>query len=344
MKRLLCALICIAFALTACGRVAAPLEAEAEVAEIFAMDTYMKLVAYGDGARAALGEATAEILHLEKLWSVTIETSDIAKLNALGAAEVAPETRELLAAAVETSELVGGAFDVTVFPVGRAWGFTTGTHRVPEGTELSELLLRVGSAQIEFDGAVVRTNGAELDLGAIAKGAAAQRVVDLLRERGIQSAIISLGGNVQTLGAKPNGEPWSIAVQDPRNTASYIGTVKLVDLAAVTSGGYQRFFEQNGIVYHHIIDPKTGRPADSGLISATIVTADGALADALSTAAFVLGFEDSVELWRSGKIAEFEMILIESDGRIHVTEGLTGDFTAVEGSFEIIARQRPASG
>ena len=150
--------------------------------------------------------------------------------------------------------------------------------------------------------------------------------MDIFKENGISSAVISLGGNVQTLNGKPDGSDWRVAVENPADTGSYIGVLSIKDKAVITSGGYERYFKQDGKTYHHIIDPATGYPADSGLISVTIVSDDGTLADGLSTSLFIMGEEKAAQFWRKNS-DEFETIMETADGKLYVTEGIADSLT-----------------
>lgn len=230
--------------------------------------------------------------------SVTDENSEIHQANHAGSSPVSlsEDTRELLEEALALCGETGGALDVTVYPVVRAWGFTAGDYRVPEAKEVSALLEKVGYDRAELNGdRLTLPEGTELDLGAVAKGYTGDRLMELFREAGISSAIVELGGNVQALGAKPDGESWRIAVQAPEG--GYAGVLEITDKAVVTSGGYQRYFEKDGETYIHIIDPSTGYPARTGLASVTIVADSGLLGDGLSTALFVMGREKAEDYW-----------------------------------------------
>ena len=163
------------------------------------------------------------------------------------------------------------------------------------------------------------------DLGAVAKGFAAREAEAAIRDAGGTSAMLDLGGNVTVIGAKEDGSPWRVAVKDPRDTGSYLCVLALTDVTLSTSGGYERYFEEDGVRYHHIIDPETGYPADSGLLSVTVVSADHLLADALSTALFVAGPEEALDFWRSRD--DFELVLCTGQGELLVTEGLEDVFT-----------------
>lgn len=162
--------------------------------------------------------------------------------------------------------------------------------------------------------------GMEIDLGGIAKGYTSSRVMDIFREHGVKHGLVSLGGNVQAIGTKKNGKPWRVAIQNPESEMEYLGVLNIEDKCVITSGGYERFFEKDGVHYHHIIDPRTGYPADSGLISATIISEDGALADGLSTSLFIMGKDEAEKYWRE-HADDFDYILEDKDGTLYVTEG-----------------------
>ena len=176
--------------------------------------------------------------------------------------------------------------------------------------------------------------GMEIDLGGIAKGYTSSRVIEIFREHGIKHGLVSLGGNVQTLGSKKGGKPWRVAIQDPESEMEYLGVLEIEDKCVITSGGYERFFEQDGVRYHHIIDPRTGYPADSGLLSATIVSEDGTLADGLSTSLFIMGKEEAEKYWRAHP-GTFDYILEDKDGVLYVTEG-AAELLTTDNKTEVI--------
>ena len=304
--------------------------AEAEVS-FFAMDAVMALRAYGDAAPAALPAAEAEIERLDRLWSAASPDSELAAANAGGGAPVpvSPETAALLADSLALSRETGGALSLTLRPLLQAWGFAGGEYRVPSEAELAELLPLVRDDAVQADeaaGTVSVPAGTELDLGAVGKGRAADRAAALLREAGVFSALLNLGGStIRVLGTKPDGSPWRVAVRDPLDGDAYAGVVEITDGAVSTSGGYERYFEADGEAYWHILDPKTGLPARSGLLSATVLSADAFTGDALSTALFVLGPEAAAACWR--ETGGFEYILLGEDGRIWLTEGAAAVFT-----------------
>lgn len=301
---------------------------EAANKTVFAMDTVMELTVYGDGRNEALEAAEAEIFRLDALLDRGDEDSDVSRLN--NGLPVSAETEELVMRALDIGASTGWAFDVSVAPLIDAWGFYDGKYRVPTEDELSKAMERVGGEKIGPD---LELNGAEIDLGGIAKGYASERAAEILKNRGITSALLSLGGNVRAVGSRPDGSPWRVAVQNP-DGGDYIGVLTLADSAAVTSGDYQRYFESGGKRYHHIIDPKTGRPAESGLRSVTVVCGDAALADGLSTALFVMGLEGAGDCWRGGTY-DFEAVFVTDDGGVFITSGLEGRFES-ESEYEVI--------
>ena len=303
--------------------------APAQTATIFAMDTVMELTAYGE--RRCVDEAVSAVYEAEDRFSVTDPDSDVARLNASGGGAVSGDTQALLERALELCALTDGALDITVYPLVRAWGFTTGQYRVPGGGELAGLLEKTGYDRVRLeDGTVSLPEGSLLDLGAVAKGWTADCIAGIWREAGVKSGLIKLGGNVMTVGAKPDGSDWTVGIRDPFSQ-ELMGAVRVRDAAVVTSGGYQRYFEEDGVRYCHIIDPKTGRPADSGLASVTVTGAEGVLCDGLSTAVYVLGLEGAKALWREN--GGFELVLVTEERKVYITEGLEGVFTP-EGSYQ----------
>ncbi len=320
MKKRICTVLAAVMlvSLTACGKTE-----ELARQELFAMDTYMSLAAYGEDGQEALAAAAREINRLEQELSRTVSTSDVYKLNESGSAVVSEETANLLQNAMSYSAATGGLFDVTVAPLVSLWGITTDNPRVPSQSEIDALLPLVGSGHIHMDGnAVTLDDGCAVDLGGIAKGYASDRVAQVLGQYAVTGAAVSLGGNVYVCGQKPDGANWSVAVQDPKNTDSYAMTLELTDVFAVTSGGYQRYFTgEDGTVYQHILDPRTGRPAQTDLLSVTVIGENGTMADAYSTALYVMGEQAACDFWRQSGGA-FDLVLITADGRVLYTPGL----------------------
>lgn len=299
---------------------------------VFAMDTVMDLKPAGANGEKACDLAETRIHELEAVFSVTDDGSDIYAVNhADGAAvTVSDDTLKLLSAALEFCRLTDGALDVSVYPVLREWGFTTESYQVPDDETLSALLENVDYTRVAVDEknrTVTLPTGMEIDLGSVAKGYTGDQVIQVFRDAGVTSGIISLGGNVQVLGTKEDGSPWRIGVQDP-NSDGYVGIVEVVDKAVVTSGGYERYFVEDGVTYWHILDPATGKPAHSGVLSATIIGDSGLMCDALSTALFVMGPDRAAQFWREN--GGFEYLLVLEDGSLVISGGLTDCFSLTE--------------
>lgn len=309
-------------------------EMEAHNKDTFAMDTLMSFTAYGPQGQAAVETAAKEVVKLDQLLSVTGEDSEVWALNhAQGQPTVMGEDAlALLTAAQELGRATDGALDVTLYPLVKAWGFTTGSYQIPGEDTIAALLENTGYDEIAIDGdTVTLPQGMEVDFGALAKGYAGEKCVKLLREQGVTSAILRLSGNIQTIGAKPDGSPWRIAIRDPEsiNNSDYLGVLELVDQAAVTSGNYERYFEYDGVRYCHIMDPSTGVPTQNTLTSVTIVGPSGTACDGLSTALFVMGRDRALEYWRSA--GGFEVILVEQDKNVWITPGLADQFSLKDG-------------
>jgi len=300
----------------------------------FAMDTVMTISATGD--EELLDGLQTMVQRLEKLLSVTDPESEVYALNHNGSAALSPNTREILEDALHLCAETGGALDITVYPAMCAWGFTTDKNRVPDDAELAELLPYIDYRQVILeDETAAIPEGVMVDLGAVAKGYTALVLTQMLRDMEVESALLDLGGNIQAIGENPEGRPWGVAIQHPGGEG-YLGILNITDKAVVTSGGYERNFEQDGEVYHHILDPKTGKPARSGLQSVTVVGTSGLTCDALSTALYVMGYEKAIDLWRSRE--DFECILMDDSGHIYITEGLEGSFAPQVSDYTIVER------
>ena len=293
--------------------------------DIFAMDTYMTVTCMGDRAEEALDKAEAEIKRLDALLSVGNESSEISAINRDGEGQVSDESRSMIEKSIEIYNGTDGAFDITVYPIMEAWGFTDGNFRIPDSAELTDLLSAAGTDKLTLDGdKITLGEGQGIDLGGIAKGYTSDRLTEIFADCGLDYGIISLGGNVQFYGAKPDGSPWRCGIKNPYNTEDLIAVLTVDDVAVITSGGYERYFTgEDGNTYHHIIDPKTGISADSGIVSATIISKSGTLADGLSTACFVMGVDRASEYWRT-RSQDFDMVLVTESGEMYVTAGLEG--------------------
>ena len=292
--------------------------------QFYAMDTLMDFTVYGDST--LLENARSTITKLESELSVTDKDSLIYTINNTGSGVLNGDSNELIKNTLDMCSETDGALDISIYPVVKEWGFTTGDHKVPDEETISRLLTLVDYSKIEYEestGEVSLPKGMEIDLGSVAKGFAGQKVADQLREEGVSSALLSLGGNVQTIGCKPDGSPWKIAIKNANGDSPMI-VLYIEDQAVVTSGTYERFFEENGKKYWHIMDPATGHPADTGLVSVTVIGDDGFKCDALSTSLFVMGLEKAADFWASHD--DFEAVFMTDSDEIYITEGLKDRF------------------
>ena len=294
--------------------------------EIFALDTAISLKVYGSKREEVLKKLENRILELDELLSTGKETSEVSRLNGEGKAVLSETSISLVKKSLELNKQTGGLFDITIYPLMELWGFPSKNYKVPSDKEIKETLKNVGSDMIIFDEATgeisFKNKGMEIDFGGIGKGYITDELVKILIEEKVESAIINLGGNVFGFNKKPDGSLWNVAIRDPNEPDNYMAVIRLENSAVITSGGYERYFEEDGNIYHHILNPKTGRPSDSDLKSVSIVSKDGTLADTLSTALFIMGEKKAIEYWKT-KGKNFDIILLTEDDRLLVSEGIS---------------------
>lgn len=332
-KRLCALLLCLLMVLplAACGG------SRTEQREVYAMDTIMNLTAYGKEAQAGLDAAESVILAMDAMLNPELPTSTVYAINhAQGnSVVISAQIAKMINTAYTVYNQSGGALDLTLYPLIKRWGFVDKKYYKPTeeeiAAELSKLCfdkLTLTSFPASGSYAVTLPEYGQLSFGAVAKGCAAENAIDAMRQAGVTSGIVSLGGNVQTLGTKPDGSLWKVAIQDPEDLENIVGVLSVGETAVVTSGPYQRYFTVKGAVYHHILNPATGNPSGSALRSVTIICEDGTMADCLSTAMFVLGESRALNYWRAN--GGFEMVLVTTDDRIVCTKGLMEEFTPSE--------------
>ncbi len=317
-KRILA--LCLALALlTGCGGAKAP---EKKSAVGFYFDTVITLSAFTDDD-SVLKEALDECARYEKLFSRTVSGSDVWRINEeSGPVDVSAETVKMLTTGLDVSEASGGAFDPTIEPESSLWDFSGETTVLPDAEKLKEAAGRVDYRRLVVDGnTVTLPDDMGLDLGGVAKGYIADRLTEFLRDRGIASALINLGGNVVTIGRRAtDDQPWVVGIQDPKAESGVNKlTLRGESLSVVTSGNYERYFILDGIRYHHLLDPRTGWPVNAGLDSVTILSKSSAIGDALSTAAYILGEEKGLELIK--QYEGVDAIFIRTDGTVGMTDG-----------------------
>lgn len=320
MKRWIPLVLFFLFLFSSCG------ENSSSTQSFFAMDTVMQFTVYGEHAEEALSDITDIITLYDTSFSPTRADSELLRINGSGGGALSPLWTQILAQSLTYCASTGGAFDPVLGSLVDLWH----VQKVPSSQDLIAALEKSGhdKLSVSSDLSTCRlSSGASLNLGGIVKGAASDAIYDKLVEHGVQSAVLSLGGNILAFGSNPDGTPWSIGIRDPDGSASdYLGTVSISDQFVVASGDYERYFEENGVRYHHILDPKTGYPVQNDLRSVVIVSKNATLADAYSTALFVMGSKQALDFWREQGLAEdaaFDVILILRDKKIIVTEGIS---------------------
>ena len=274
-------------------------------------------------AEALLKEVLAEMRRIEQTYSPYIEASELSRLNreaGTGWVDASPEMIELLAKSAQVSRMTEGAFDITYASVGRYYDYRAGER--PDDAKLEAGLEAINYEFVELDAAAGRVRFAHplvyIDLGGIAKGYAVDRCIELLERAGVTQASVAAGGDSRILGDR-FGEPWTVGIQDPRETDTMAVLLPLVDVAVSTSGDYERFFEEDGIRYHHILDPSTGDSARQSW-SVTILGTEATLTDALSTSVFVLGPDKGLAL--IDRLPGIDAIVIDADGQLRYSADL----------------------
>lgn len=303
---------------------------------ILCMNTKITYKVFSEKAALAVTEVKAELLRLENALSRFIPDSEVSKINqnsGKGYVNISSETFEILSCAIQLSQISQGLFDISVGPLIELWDYKHSFH-VPEGKRIRHVLSLVDFRDLMLNpgekAASLRRPGQSIDLGGIGKGYAGDCCIKILQKYGVVSAFINIGGNVSTLGNKPDGSSWSVGIRHPRYDGCLIGAVRVTGKAVVTSGDYERYFiDSEGKRWHHILDPTTGYPAESGLISVTVIADSAMTADALSTAIFVAGIDKGL-----GYLAQFsgvDVVLVDNYQRVFITQGLKESYQTVEG-------------
>jgi FAD:protein FMN transferase len=301
------------------------------------MSTVITHRAFGKLAEESLRVVRDEAVRLEELLSRFIPGSEISRINrsaGIKCERLSGDTYEVLSRAIEFSKYCQGLFDVTIGPLVTLWNNSMDTCKPPENSRIRQVLPLVDYTDLLLDPckktAGLQRIGQSIDLGGIGKGFAGDKFLEVFKKYGVSSAFTNIGGNVAALGTKPDGSPWRVGIQHPRQENSLIGLVSVADKAVVTSGDYQRYFiGSNGKRHHHILDPSTGYPAESGLVSVTIVADSSMAADALSTILFIAGMKKGIELLK--RFSGVEAIFVDIDLQVHITAGLKEYFQAGEG-------------
>lgn len=307
----------------------------------FALGTVIQLKAYGVNGSEAIDEAIFRINNIDNKMSAFKNDSEISGIN-FYAGElpylVSEDTYFVIKTAVEYSKLTGGAFDPTVRPLVNLWNKGLEQEQIPNDNDIKDKLRLIGYNNILFDdinsSVMLKHSGQAIDLGGIAKGYAADQARDIFLKHDINSALIDLGGNIFALGSKRDGTPWKVGIQNPFSLrGQYLGVLKVKNKSVVTSGNYEKYFIKAGKRYHHIIDPRTGYPSESSIISATIISDNSLDGDGLSTGIYILGVKKALELIET--LDGIEAILITDDKKVYVTSGINEYFESTDKDFTI---------
>ena len=293
----------------------------------FMLNTVVTVTLYDSADETVIDGALELCKNYENQLSMTLTDSEVSKMNhRLGgqsAFNVNEDFEELLEKAIYYSEITDGAFDITISPLSSLWDFSGSAPKVPSEDAIREILpmvdyknLRLENHQLSFLSA-----DTQLDFGAIAKGFIADKMKEYLIGQGVKSALINLGGNVLCIGTRPDQTPFKIGIQKPfKDRNEVVGSLNVSDMTVVSSGIYERNFTENGILYHHLLDPKTGYPFDNGLIAVTILCEKSVDGDGLSTSCFALGLEKGMELINS--LENAYAVFITEEGTLFYSEGM----------------------
>lgn len=320
MRKLLPCILLLSLLLPGCGN------KQPVVQEAFLLDTFVSVTLYDGDEEQAQG-ALDLCRSYEDIFSRTDPDSELYRLNHREITQVSDDLAEVIALGLDYAARTSGAFDITTGSITSLWDFSTETPQIPDPATVTEGLAHVGWEKVDLNGNTVTFSDPEtmIDLGGIAKGYIADQMANYLRQEGVTSAIIDLGGNLYCLGTKPGGDPFQVGIQYPyEDRQTVIGSLPASDLSVVTSGVYERCFTVDGKLYHHILDTSTGYPVENDLLSVTIISDASVDGDALSTACFALGLEEGIALIENTEGAE--AVFVTDDFATHITSGLTDIF------------------
>ena len=297
-----------------------------------AMGTVVTVKLFGFGAKNDLDKIETEINGLENsVLSWRKEGSDVYRINKGSGTQVSvsPDTVKIIGQCIDISDDCGGVFDITIGNVTKLWDFGGDNQRLPSDDEIKTALGSVGYKNVSISGNAVQIKkGQSLDLGAVGKGFVCDKIKELLDKGRTKSAVVSVGGSLLIYGNRT----FSVGIINPDNDKQSMGTLKLKDTCVSTSGNYEKYFEQNGKRYHHILNATTGYPATSEFKSVTVVCESGLISDALSTVCYIAGYRKSVEILKK---FDAEAVFIFNNNAVRVTDGLSGKFTVTDDSYTL---------
>jgi len=309
------------------------------VKEIYSLGTLNQIKVYGKNAGKVVKESIEKLCEIDNKMSVFKDYSEISKINNQAGIQpqiVSKDTFYVIQKAIKYCSLSKGAFDITIGPIVNLWGIGKEGARIPAINEIKETLKIVNYKNVVIDkknsSIFLENEKQKIDVGGIAKGYAADEVRNIILKNGIKSALINLGGNILVVGTKEDGTPWNVGIQDPLKTrGEFVLTINVINKSVVTSGNYERYFEQDGKRYHHIINPSTGYPAESEIISATIISGNSIDCDGLSTGVYIMGIHKAIKLIES--IKGVDAIFITKNKEVYVTSGMRENFTITSDEF-----------
>ncbi|MDS0526466.1 FAD:protein FMN transferase [Clostridium sp. SHJSY1] len=305
----------------------------------FVLGTIIYLKAFGKNAEKAINEAIECLINIDDKMSVFKDNSEISRINknaGISSQVVSKDTFYLIDKSIKYSELLEGTFDPTIKPLVSLWGIGTKSQRIPSNADIKDKLALVNYKDIILNrndnSIALKRQNQSIDVGGIAKGYAADEVITIFKKYSIKSALIDLGGNIFVLGTKDNDSFWNVGIQNPFGTrGEYIGILSLKDKSIVTSGNYERYFTKGNDRFHHIIDPHTGYPSKSRIISATIISDKSLDGDGLSTGVYIMGVEKSLNIIES--LDGIDAIFITEDKNIYLTSGINANFKLSNDEF-----------
>lgn len=341
MRRVAVVVACLAVLLVVAIAYIRSAQSKPIVRSEFVMGTLVQIKAYGRNADRAIDEVVARLHQINDRMTINEPGSEILQVNKQageGPVAVSPDTFFVVEKALEYARLTDGKFDPTVEPLVSLWRIGFPDARVPKPAEIASAVKLVGYENVQLDPdkrtIFLPKRGMGLDLGAIAKGYAADEAQAILLKFGVRNALISIGGNIYAMGRKPDGSKWRVGVQDPLDErGTYMGIVDAEDETLVTSGAYERFLEVDGKRYHHILDPDSGYPAETDLLSTTIVSKKSIDADALSTSLFILGRDKALEFIK--RISGVDVILIDKERKVYISDGLRQRFSITDEKYRM---------
>ncbi|UUX33951.1 FAD:protein FMN transferase [Fundicoccus culcitae] len=307
------------------------------------LHTAVQIQIYHEGQEEAMQAAFDYMAEMERNFSTNLEGSDVYRINQAAGQEfvqVNPETYAVIERAIEIAELSDGKFDITIGAITNLWQIGSEDARVPSDEEIQAALSKIDYKKIALDpqnhAVMLEEEGMVMELGGISKGYIGGRIVDIFKPYGITTAIINLGGNVVVMGNSPTNETgWNVGVQDPdKSRGSIVGTQRVIDGAVVTSGIYERYLEQDGHLYHHIMDPETGYPLDNEISGVTVFAETSFDGDSYSTALFLFGIEDGIQFVE--QTDGIEAVFIDKDKGVHLTSGLKDTFELTNEEYHIV--------